>query len=139
MFEASTAMGVASLCTTCGKLPTAERYVLPDGKSLRVYCSRACLRGGVRSRRLKVLGAWARGLRRISVALILVGAWLAPRDGLWRRRAPVASDVEAPAPAQSSPPELPPGWFGPEWPPTETSVLAVLGRDAWVHPLAGPV
>jgi hypothetical protein len=34
---------------------------------------------------------------------------------------------------------LPDGWFGPEWPPSETSVLAELGRDAWVHPLAGPV
>src|SRR4029453_13892909 len=32
-----------------------------------------------------------------------------------------------------------PGWFGPEWPPTETSLLASLGRDAWIHPLAGPI
>ena len=34
---------------------------------------------------------------------------------------------------------LPAGWFGPEWPPSDTSLLAALGRDAWIHPLAGPV
>ena len=40
--------------------------------------------------------------------------------------------------AAAGPPPLPEGWFGPDWPPTETSLLAALGRDAWLHPLAGP-
>jgi murein DD-endopeptidase MepM/ murein hydrolase activator NlpD len=36
-------------------------------------------------------------------------------------------------------PALPAGWYGPEWPPTDVSLLAALGQDAWIHPLAGPV
>jgi murein DD-endopeptidase MepM/ murein hydrolase activator NlpD len=32
-----------------------------------------------------------------------------------------------------------PKTFGPPWPPNEASLLDELGRDAWIHPLGGPV
>ena len=50
-----------------------------------------------------------------------------------------AAPAPTPPPRPLGPPPLPPGWFGPEWPPTETSFLASLGQDAWIHPLSGPV
>jgi murein DD-endopeptidase MepM/ murein hydrolase activator NlpD len=68
----------------------------------------------------------------------LVGACLTPHEGRFRP-ARVAKATHAPSQDTAGPPHLPPGWFGPEWPPTETSLLAALGRDTWVHPLAGPV
>jgi murein DD-endopeptidase MepM/ murein hydrolase activator NlpD len=139
MDEVSTGIDDIGICTTCGSAASAHRYVQLAGASLRVFCSRDCLRAARRVQGLRRRAAWFRALRRVTLAAILLGAWLAPREGLWRRRAaPVAADAPAAPDERPGPPPLPAGWFGPEWPPTETSVLAVLGRDAWIHPLAGP-
>jgi murein DD-endopeptidase MepM/ murein hydrolase activator NlpD len=71
------------------------------------------------------------------MAGILAGAVLTPHEGPPGRR--VARAAPARQAADPGPPALPDGWFGPEWPPTDASFLAALGRDAWIHPLAGPV
>ena len=60
----------------------------------------------------------------------------APGVARRRPRRPPARPPPPPARPRAS---LPAGWFGPEWPPSDTSLLAALGRDAWIHPLAGPV
>jgi len=78
------------------------------------------------------------------IGVAVAGACLAPHEVKHSQRpAPAVPPIatEAPAAMRAGPaaPTLPAGWFGPEWPPTETSVLATLGRDAWIHPLAGPI
>jgi murein DD-endopeptidase MepM/ murein hydrolase activator NlpD len=139
MLEVSTAIDDIGVCTTCGSFAVADRYLRLEGLSVHVFCSPDCFDAGLRAARANRRAAWLRGLRRLVLVAIVLGAWLAPREGLWRRRTPpVAADAPAATDDRPSPPPLPPGWFGPEWPPTEASVLAVLGRDAWVHPLAGP-
>jgi len=75
------------------------------------------------------------------VVLILASAFVTPHEGPAAHRR-IARAVPAPDGPPGPPlgtPRLPPGWYGPEWPPTETSVLASLGHDAWIHPLSGPV
>jgi len=135
MFDVPTTIDDTGVCATCGDPLDAARYAQLHGSSLHVFCSRACLRAGLRLQSLRKRATRYRATRRLALGIILLGACLAPHGGLWRTaHAPVAvTAVDEPGPAP-----LPPGWFGPEWPPTEASVLAVLGRDAWVHPLAGP-
>ena len=75
------------------------------------------------------------------MVIILGSVFVTPHGGPpghWRlAHAAPAPTPRPPGPASTWP--LPPGWFGPEWPPTETSFLASLGQDAWIHPLSGPV
>jgi murein DD-endopeptidase MepM/ murein hydrolase activator NlpD len=128
-------------CASCGELMFAERYVRRRGAFVHVFCSRECLDADAGVQRLRARAVLSRAAKRILLGVTLLGAWLAPREALWSwRSGPGAPTVPALA-ADDAPPvaSLPDGWFGPEWPPTEQSVLAVLGRDAWVHPLAGPV
>jgi murein DD-endopeptidase MepM/ murein hydrolase activator NlpD len=141
MFEASSAHTSETIvdvraCATCGELPLGGQYARLMGGAFKIYCSPECLAAGLQVRRQKIVAARWKISRRLLLGLVLLGAWLFPREAPWRRRA--ASPEPAPAPAGETLPPLPSGWFGPEWPPTETSVLAALGRDAWVHPLAGP-
>jgi murein DD-endopeptidase MepM/ murein hydrolase activator NlpD len=105
-----------------------------------VLCSPECLRAAARAGRLRTKAALARAAKRILLGAAFLGALLAPHEGFWQgRSAPAAPSVPASEPNDApSAPGVPVGWFGPEWPPTETSVLAALGRDAWIHPLAGP-
>jgi murein DD-endopeptidase MepM/ murein hydrolase activator NlpD len=139
MFDFSNTIDDTGVCALCGNLLFEGRFVRLDGGALRVFCTPGCLDATERARALRRRAAALVVARRLSVALVLLGAWLAPREEVWRRRAtPVASDVLVSPAGAPAPPPLPSGWFGPEWPPTEESVLAALGRDAWVHPLAGP-
>jgi murein DD-endopeptidase MepM/ murein hydrolase activator NlpD len=101
---------------------------------LRAFCSRPCLDVGVREVRAATMAARFRLARRLTIGIVFLGACLTPHpwpDG----KAPPRVEPAPPPPMKTA---LPVGWFGPEWPPTETSLLAALGRDAWVHPLAGP-
>ncbi|HVU51750.1 MAG TPA: M23 family metallopeptidase [Polyangia bacterium] len=128
-------------CAICGELLFAERYVRVRGALVRVFCSPECQDAAARADWLEAKAFLSRAAKRLLLGGVLLGAWLLPHGALWPwRSAPAAPNVpladDAPPPAASG---LPVGWFGPEWPPTETSVLAALGRDAWVHPLAGPV
>jgi murein DD-endopeptidase MepM/ murein hydrolase activator NlpD len=129
----SDAIDGTGVCATCGTSLVAERLVQARGRRLRAFCSRACLEATVRQDRVETRAKRFRMARRLTIGVVFLGACLTPRpfpDGKRPAR------VEAPPPVEKAAP--PPGWFGPEWPPTETSLLATLGRDAWVHPLAGP-
>jgi len=129
-------------CGLCGGSLPVTRYVHVDAWSVVTLCSVPCLRAIVRGRRR---ARWAERRHRamsLTVALILISPLITPHAGPPSRRRIAHA---APAPVTKSPPPgaspsaLPPGWYGPEWPPTETSFLASLGQDAWIHPLSGPV
>jgi murein DD-endopeptidase MepM/ murein hydrolase activator NlpD len=132
MLDESNTIDGTGICGTCGSFPVADRYVQLQGRALHVFCSRECLDAGMREQRGKRRATRFRYARRLTIGLAFAGACLTPHQWPTPRRPP-ASDG-----APAAPPPLPPGWFGPEWPPTETSLLAALGRDTWVHPLAGP-
>lgn len=144
MFDASdTIDGTVSLSASCelceselGQLGF-DRYVEVYGSVFATFCSVKCARLARRAH-----GAYRWAARRHSaahsmMAVVLAAGLLAPHEG---RSAIHPHPVARPAPRAPDPgPEvLPPGWFGPAWPPTEASLLEALGRDAWVHPLSGP-
>jgi murein DD-endopeptidase MepM/ murein hydrolase activator NlpD len=126
-------------CTMCGGVLVAGRFVQAEGAALRIFCSRVCLRARVREQKAQRWVVRHRVIRRASIGIILIGAGLTSH--LWpvRRAVPPVATESAETTGQKPAWEpLPPGWFGPDWPPAEASLLAVLGRDAWIHPLAGP-
>jgi murein DD-endopeptidase MepM/ murein hydrolase activator NlpD len=129
----------AAICGVCSAALSDTRYVHVEAWSVFLACSTDCLRIVTRDCRRTRWAARRRYARRVLTAAILIGTLVTPheRRPSGRRRAARA----APAPRTLAPSALalPAGWFGPEWPPTDTSLLAELGRDAWIHPLAGPV
>jgi len=140
MGESSDATDTSSPCAACGGLLGPETYAYARRSFLALFCSPTCLELAERARSAVHRTAWVRSVRHWSLALIFVGVVFTrhrppPRHPLaaLARTAPARSGVDAGlAP-------LPAGWFGPDWPPSEMSMLAALGRDSWVHPLAGPV
>jgi murein DD-endopeptidase MepM/ murein hydrolase activator NlpD len=71
------------------------------------------------------------------MVVVLSAGLLTPHEGR-SARLPHRLVRQVPHAIDPGPETLPPGWFGPVWPPTEASLLEALGRDAWVHPLSGP-
>jgi hypothetical protein len=112
--------------------------VLPEARFSTAYCSEDCLEVGRRELARRRWAARRRYARRLTIGVAVVGACLTAHGGPARPRALRAARSVPPVDRPGAPP-LPPGWFGPEWPPTDEGVLAALGRDAWIHPLAGPV
>jgi murein DD-endopeptidase MepM/ murein hydrolase activator NlpD len=131
-----------AVCGVCGGLLPATRYVHVDAWSVVVLCSEVCLRAIVRARRRVRWAARRHQARSAAVTLIFASVFVTPHGGPAGRRR-IARAVAAPQTALPRPgpfpSALPPGWYGPEWPPTETGFLASLGQDAWIHPLSGPV
>jgi murein DD-endopeptidase MepM/ murein hydrolase activator NlpD len=125
-------------CGVCNNSLRATRYVHVEAWSMYVLCSVACFRTVVRECGRVRWAERRRYARGLAVAAILAGGFLTPHGGRPGSRH-VARAAPAPRPSDPSPAALPPGWFGPEWPPTDESSLAALGMDAWIHPLAGPV
>lgn len=131
-------------CANCDEAVARGHVVHLGGPFARIYCSMSCFRLAARAAWRQRWTERIRGAVRLAVLAIVVGAWITPHEEPERHpiqrvaAAPLvrAAMVAAGAPA---PDERPDGWYGPAWPPTEQSVLAALGRDAWVHPLAGPV
>jgi murein DD-endopeptidase MepM/ murein hydrolase activator NlpD len=125
-------------CASCGASLIGRRYLQTDAAAVvRSYCSEVCLRAAQAAERRRLWKARRRAMKVLIIGLAVAGACLVPHQGPPVPRPPaVASAPPAPASAARV---RPAGWFGPEWPPTETDVLAALGRDAWIHPLAGPV
>ncbi|HLK88289.1 MAG TPA: M23 family metallopeptidase [Polyangia bacterium] len=127
-----------SLCGVCSRALLVTRYVHVERWEVQLLCSQECLRSARRAGRRARWGARGRYLRRVGVTAVLVAAFIAPHTGPGGRRR--LARAAPPAVAQDTgPPPLPAGWFGPQWPPSDESLLAVLGQDAWVHPLSGPV
>ncbi len=131
-----------ALCGVCDRLLPAARYVHVGPRSVVVLCSAACLREMVREDRR---AQWAERRRRAlqtAVVITLGSAFVTPHEGPpghWRMAHAAPAPEATPPPGLALHPALPPGWFGPEWPPTESNFLASLGQDAWIHPLSGPV
>src|SRR6478609_4874992 len=115
---------VTSVCATCGSSVVSRRFAQLRGAVLYSFCSNACLGDALRAQRARRLEAALRWTRRLSVVAIFAGLCLTPHR--WsKNRQQLQVEPAPPPPAKAAPPE---GWFGPEWPPTETSLLATLGR-----------
>ena len=140
MIDASDTIDGTAVCGMCNGALRKGRYVQVYRSSVFRFCSEPCFRAVLREQRSKRWAARWRYTKRFTIALAFVGVCLAPHEGpSWIRRASTVRTVKAPPPKDPGPPPLPAGWFGPDWPPTEISLLAALGRDAWLHPLAGPL
>jgi len=136
MIESLETIDRADVCGSCGTSVGGRSILHGEGAALRTFCSEACLQimlTALRKRRWKVR---RRGMKVAIIGVAIAGACLAPHQG-WHP--PPAKPARAPAAPDADAASLPAGWFGPEWPPSDTSLLAALGRDAWIHPLAGPV
>jgi len=114
-----------------------DRYVEVYGAVFTTFCSMKCARIARRTRAAMRWAARWRSLSESMMLLVLGVGLLTPHEGpsAKPRHRLVPAAPAAPPPG---PEVLPPGWFGPAWPPTEASLLEALGRDAWVHPLSGP-
>src|SRR5579884_848321 len=127
----------AAACGACQASLPAKRYVHVDGAVIDILCSTACFRDVARQRWRARWARRGRGALRAAVAAVATAALVTPHGGAGARHR-LAKAAPAPRVIDRGPPPLPPGWYGPEWPPTETSFLASLGQDAWIHPLSGP-
>jgi murein DD-endopeptidase MepM/ murein hydrolase activator NlpD len=141
MSEPSDTAEGTGVCWTCGGLLDAGRFARMHASVLFTFCSEACLKAGTRLWAKRRTAARLQQAKALVIGSVFIGACLTPHEGHGpRRMARVARAAIPPAPTMSAArPTLPPGWFGPDWPPTDDNLLAALGRDAWVHPLAGPV
>ena len=123
------------VCATCGIALDGGRTVQVYASSVYAFCSGRCFAVALAAQKKLRWAARRRAAKVLVVAAVVAGALLTPRTPPSRTTAPLTPVRPA---AAAGPPAPPEGWFGPEWPPSETSVLAALGRDAWLHPLAGP-
>jgi len=137
MIESLETIDRADVCGSCGT-SVGGRYILHgEGAALVSFCSETCLQTALTAQRKRRWKARRRGMKVAIIGVAVAGACLAPHQGWHPPPAPPARAPAAAADAAAG--SLPAGWFGPEWPPSDTSLLAALGRDAWIHPLAGPV
>lgn len=126
-------------CGACSASLSSTRYVHVEAWSVYTLCSAECFRGVVRACRRARWAARKRAAEVLSLIVILLIGLATPHDHLLGRPRVVHPLPVTPPTAEPIPARLPPGWYGPEWPPTEISFLAALGQDAWIHPLSGPV
>src|SRR4051812_36460610 len=127
---------VRGSCSWCEGELRPHHFVQAAGSSVVVLCSQQCPRAKLRDDAAARRSARRRNLKRFVVVTSLVAACVTPHDGPPSLRPPRAAHARAAAPVDTG---LLPGSFGPEWPPSEASLIADLGRDAWLHPLAGPI
>jgi murein DD-endopeptidase MepM/ murein hydrolase activator NlpD len=121
-------------CFWCEGALQPRHFVQAAGSSLFVLCSEECLRAKLQTDAARRAAARRRNFKRLVVATALVAACITPHDGPPSLHRAVAA-IKAASRDDTAPL---PGAFGPEWPPSEASLLEDLGRDAWLHPLAGP-
>jgi murein DD-endopeptidase MepM/ murein hydrolase activator NlpD len=114
-----------------------KRYVQVAGARVSALCSEKCLLARIREQKQRRSAKRRRRAKRLFIAGALLGACIAPHDGPPPPRK--FTMVPAYARAREEPPSLSPaGPFAADWPPSEASLVAELGRDAWLHPLPGP-
>jgi len=123
------------VCATCGSDLEGGRTVQVYAAMVYAFCSDRCFATALAAQKKQRWAARRRAAKLIAIGAVIVGALLTPHP---RPSQITASLVPVPRAAAAGSPALPDGWFGPEWPPSDTSLLAALGRDAWLHPLAGP-
>jgi murein DD-endopeptidase MepM/ murein hydrolase activator NlpD len=124
---------VRGSCSWCEGSLRPHHYVQAARSAVFVLCSEECLHAMQRADAVTRAAARRRNFKWFVVVSSLIAACITPHDGPSSLRRAVLKQPAAPvdtAPLAGS--------FGPEWPPTEASLIAELGRDAWLHPLAGP-
>jgi murein DD-endopeptidase MepM/ murein hydrolase activator NlpD len=126
----------ADVCATCEADLDGGRVVQVYAAAFYAFCSERCFTAALAKQKKQRWAARRRAAKVLVLAGVVVGALLTPHP---RPSQPTASLKPVQPAAAAGPPPLPEGWFGPDWPPTETSLLAALGRDAWLHPMAGPI
>jgi murein DD-endopeptidase MepM/ murein hydrolase activator NlpD len=126
-------------CAACGTSVGGRRYVQSEASGWVSFCSEKCLRAAQSAQRKQRWRARRRAMKVATIGVAVAGACLAPHQGREGLRPPPAPRAPAAVSDADAVTAVPAGWFGPEWPPTDTNLLAALGRDAWIHPLAGPV
>ena len=145
MVDSSPKIEGADVCGLCQSPLVQGRFVRAEASSFYVLCSRECSQAVARAHLRERWAERRQSLRRLTIGIIFAGAYLAPHQGPPRAaKAPHASWVASAAPAASTgatgpagPAPLPEGWLPPDW-ESDASALAALGRDTWIHPLAGP-
>lgn len=126
-------------CEACGDVLAEGRYVQANAGALLLFCSEDCFRVTARAQRIDLWAERRRLVKRWAIGAAVAVVWLAPHQRQVSQGAPRVHHPIATSPANDVGVQpLPAGWFGPEWPPADVSLLAALGRDSWVHPLAGP-
>ncbi len=128
---------VRGACTWCDGALQPHHFVQAVGARVHTLCSAACLSAKQRDDAARRWAARRRNAKRLVVVTAFVAACVTPHDGPPSLRKASAMLAPARAPAADANAPLP-GAFGPEWPPSEASLIEDLGRDAWLHPLAGP-
>ena len=139
MIESRKTINRTNICGSCGASVRGRRYLEleSDGSDLVGFCSEVCLRAARTAQRRRRWRARRRAMKVAIIGVAVAGACLAPHQGKYAERA-------GQRPPSAAAPSRPRGrrrrrdGSGPSGRPTETSVLAALGRDTWVHPLAGP-
>jgi murein DD-endopeptidase MepM/ murein hydrolase activator NlpD len=131
MIEAEETTDEDSRCASCGGSLRAQQFFAVTPSGLEAFCSMVCLDAAAREERRELWATRRRRAKKLVIALTLGSALFTPHQMPLSPRA--AKAVKATA---SSDPQT--NAFGPSWPPTEGSLLEELGRDAWIHPLAGP-
>jgi murein DD-endopeptidase MepM/ murein hydrolase activator NlpD len=124
------------VCAVCEGSLRRSRMVQVYAGAVLAFCGERCFDVALAEQKKQRWAARRRAAKVIAIAAVVVIVVAAPQS---RPRQTASSTPVQPARTAGGQPSLPDGWFGPDWPPTETNVLAALGRDAWLHPLAGPV
>jgi len=144
MVDSSPTIEGADACGLCRSPLLQGRFVRAEASSFFVLCSRECSQAVARAQRRERWAARRESLRRLTIGIIFAGAYLAPHQGPPRAaRHPARSTTAAMFPVGSAggtstgPAILPEGWLPPDW-ESDAGALAALGRDTWIHPLAGP-
>src|SRR6185369_1095944 len=126
-------------CGLCARPVASRRFVAVDTSALLQLCSRECARAVANQQRSRRWSARRQRGKHLAIGVLFAGAYLAPHQGppaaARRARRPPAMQLLM----KAASPIIPEGWFGPSWPPLDASSLVALGRDAWIHPLPGPV
>jgi hypothetical protein len=128
------------LCARCGEsVDVRGRHLAIEGRSVRVYCSERCATQPALPADVPEPSpappSPLRHIARIAATLPLLVFTSGPqRPPSSLLAAPLPLAVVAAAPAVPEPPR-----FGPAWPPTEQDWRSEIARDAWVHPLDGPM
>jgi len=143
MVDSSPTIEGADVCGLCQSPLLEGRFVRAEASSFYVLCSRECSQAVARAHRRERWAERRRSVRHLTIGIIFAGAYLAPHQGPPRaaktRQATRATMVAMLGAAHNTggPAPLPDGWLGPDW-ESDAAALAALGRDTWIHPLAGP-
>jgi murein DD-endopeptidase MepM/ murein hydrolase activator NlpD len=130
MIEAEETTDEVLCCASCGGSLRAQQFFAVTPSGLESFCSMVCLDTAAGEQRRELWATRRRRLKNLVIALTLGSAIITPHQMPLGPRA-----AKPPKPTASASGPQP---FGPSWPPTEGSLLEELGRDAWIHPLAGP-